>query len=288
MVYAKEVRKVLWITLLLNILVAAAKIVYGFITDAHSMKADGFHSLFDGASNVIGLIGIWLSAKPPDGRHHYGHKKFETMATIGIATLLFLTCIEILKGAFENILNPRFPEVTDLSFGIMVFTMGVNIFVTSYERKRGMALKSDFLIADAKHTMSDLVTSSTVLISLVATKMGFPVVDSLASLFIAVMIGRLGYEIVREASDVLVDASPLIGDDLARVLKVASSVEGVRECHNVRVRGRNDAIHVDCHVLVSSRMSMADAHEIASRVEERIKTEMPEVVDVVVHLEPEE
>ena len=148
-----------------------------------------------------------------------------------------MTCIEILKGAFENILNPRFPEVTDLSFGIMVFTMGVNIFVTSYERKRGMALKSDFLIADAKHTMSDLVTSSTVLISLVATKMGFPVVDSLASLFIAVMIGRLGYEIVREASDVLVDASPLIGDDLARVLKVASSVEGVRECHNVRVRG---------------------------------------------------
>ena len=288
MVYAKEVRRVLWITLLLNISVAAAKIVYGFITNAHSMKADGFHSLFDGASNVIGLIGIWLSAKPPDGRHHYGHRKFETMATIGIATILFLTCIEILKGAFENILNPRPLEVTELSFGIMVFTMGVNIFVTTYERKRGMALKSDFLIADAKHTMSDLVTSSTVLISLVATKMGFPVVDSLASLFIAVMIGRLGYEIVREASDVLVDASPLIGDDLARVLKVASSVEGVRECHNVRVRGRNDAIHVDCHVLVSSRMSMADAHEIASRVEERIKTEMPEVVDVVVHLEPKE
>ena len=288
MVYAKEVRKVLWITLLLNISVAAAKIVYGFITNAHSMKADGFHSLFDGASNVIGLIGMWLSAKPPDGRHHYGHKKFETMATIGIATLLFLTCIEILKGAFENIINPIPPEVTELSFGIMVFTMGVNIFVTTYEGRRGRALKSDFLIADAKHTMSDLITSSAVLVSLVATKMGIPVIDSVAAFFIAVMIGRLGYKIVREASDVLVDASPLIGDDLARVLKVASSVEGVSECHNVRVRGRNDAIHVDCHVLVSSRMSMADAHEIASRVEERIKTAMPEVVDVVVHLEPKE
>jgi len=288
MVYAKEVRKVLWITLLLNISVAAAKIVYGFITNAHSMKADGFHSLFDGASNVIGLIGMWLSAKPPDGRHHYGHKKFETMATIGIATLLFLTCIEILKGAVGNILHPIPPDVTVFSFGIMVFTMGVNIFVTTYEGRRGRALKSDFLIADAKHTMSDLITSSAVLVSLVATKMGFPVIDSVAAFFIAVMIGRLGYEIVREASDVLVDASPLRGDGLARVLKVASSVEGVRECHNVRVRGRNDAIHVDCHVLVSSRMSMADAHEIASRVEERIKTEMPEVVDVVVHLEPQE
>jgi cation diffusion facilitator family transporter len=192
MVYAKKVRRVLWITLLLNISVAAAKIVFGFITNVYSMKADGFHSLFDGASNVIGLIGIWLSAKPPDGRHHYGHKKFETMATIGIATILFLTCIEILKGALENIMSPRSPEVTELSFGIMIFTMGVNIFVTSYEGRRGMALKSDFLIADAKHTMSDLITSSTVLISLVATKMGFPVVDSLASLFIAVMIGPWG------------------------------------------------------------------------------------------------
>ena len=288
MVYAKEVRKVLWITLLLNIIVAAAKIGYGFITNAQSMQADGFHSLFDGTSNVIGLIGMWLAAKPPDGRHHYGHKKFETMATIGIATILFLTCIEILKGAVGNILYPISPNVTVFSYGIMVFTMGVNIFVTSYEGRRGRELKSDFLIADAKHTMSDLITSSAVLISLAAIKMGFPVIDSIASLFIAVMIGRLGYEIVREASDVLVDASPLIGDDLVRVLKVASSVEGVRECHNVRVRGRNDAIHVDCHVLVSSVMSMADAHEIASRVEERIKTEMPEVVDVVVHLEPEE
>lgn len=288
MVYALEVRKVLWITLLLNIFGAIVKIFYGYLAGINSIQADGVHSLFDGASNVIGLIGMWLSAKPPDGRHHYGHKKFETMATIGIATLLFLTCIEILKGAFENIINPIPPEVTELSFGIMVFTMGVNIFVTTYEGRRGRALKSDFLIADAKHTMSDLITSSAVLVSLVATKMGIPVIDSVAAFFIAVMIGRLGYKIVREASDVLVDASPLLGDDLARVLKVASSVEGVSECHNVRVRGRNDAIHVDCHVLVSSRMSMADAHEIASRVEERIKTAMPEVVDVVVHLEPKE
>lgn len=286
--YSKDVRKVLWVTLLLNLAVAAVKIVYGVITNAQSMQADGFHSLFDGTSNVIGIIGIWLSAKPPDIKHHYGHKKFETMATIGIATLLFLTCVEILKRAVWNIMDPMPIQVTKLSFGIMIFTMGVNIFVTVYEGRRGRAFKSDFLMADAKHTMSDLIASTTVLVSLVATKMGYHIIDPIAAFFIALMIGRLGYGILLEASDVLVDASPLNDAELAKVLALARSVEGVKDCHNVRVRGRNDAVHVDCHVLVPHGMSMGHAHEIASKVEELIKTKMPEVVDVVVHLEPKE
>lgn len=285
---SKQVRKVLWITLLLNLSVAVVKIVYGLITNSQSMQADGFHSLFDGTSNIIGLIGIWLSAKPPDIKHHYGHKKFETMATIGIATLLFLTCIEILKRAVENFMHPMPVQVTTISFGIMLFTMGANIFVTAYEGRRGRALKSDFLIADARHTMSDIITSMTVLVSLAATKMGYHAIDSVAAFFIAFMIARLGYGILMEASDVLVDASPLEDADLAKVLALACSVEGVKDCHNVRVRGRNDAIHVDCHVLVSPGMSMGHAHDIANKVEEVIKTKMPEVVDVIVHLEPEE
>lgn len=288
MVYAKEVRKVLWVTLLLNLFVALLKIIYGFSAGINSMQADGFHSLFDGTSNVIGLIGIWLSAKPPDKDHHYGHKKFETIATIGIATLLFLTCIEILQKAVGNFLNPTSPEVTGLSFGIIIFTMGVNIFVTSYESRTGKALKSDFLIADARHTMSDLITSSAVLISLAASRMGYPAVDSAAALFIAVMIGRLGYKIARDASDVLVDASPLIGADLAKIEAIAASVEGVRECHNVRVRGRCDAVHLDCHLLFSPETSIQKAHEISEKVEKKIKTEMPDIVDVVIHLEPQE
>lgn len=288
MSYANEVRKVLWITLLLNIFGAVIKISYGYLAGINSVQADGFHSFFDGASNVIGLIGIWLAAKPPDVRHHYGHKKFETMATIGIATLLFLACIEILKTAVQSILTPKSLVITEASFGIMFVTMGINLFVTTYEHRRGKALKSDFLMADAKHTMSDVLASSIVLISLAATRMGYPYVDSVATLIIAVMIGRLGYDIVKEASHVLVDASPLINDDFARIEAIANSVEGVEECHSVRVRGRGDAIHLDCHILVSPDMTMKRAHEVAEKVEKKIKAEMPDVVDVVIHLEPQE
>ncbi|HLB05136.1 MAG TPA: cation diffusion facilitator family transporter [Thermodesulfobacteriota bacterium] len=288
MVYALEVRKVLWITLLLNIFGAIVKIFYGYLAGINSIQADGVHSLFDGASNVIGLIGIWLASKPPDGTHHYGYKKFETMATVGIATLLFIACIEVFKKAAEQFLSPKPLVVTDLSFGIVIVTMGINLFVTTYEYRRGKTLKSDFLVADAKHTMSDLLASFVVLISLTAGRMGYPIIDPIATLVIAVMIGHLGYDIIKEASHVLVDASPLISSDMAKIEAIANSVEGVRECHNIRVRGRGDAVHLDCHILVSPHMTMQDAHDVAERVEERIKSEMPYVIDVVIHLEPEE
>lgn len=288
MVYALEVRKVLWITLLLNIFGAIVKIFYGYLAGINSIQADGVHSLFDGASNVIGLIGIWLASKPPDRTHHYGHKKFETMATVGIATLLFIACIEVFKKAAEQFLSPKPLVVTDLSFGIVMATMGINLFVTTYEYRRGKALKSDFLVADAKHTMSDLLASFVVLISLTAGRMGYPIIDPIATVVIAVMIGHLGYDIIKEASHVLVDASPLISSDLAKIEAIAISVEGVRECHNIRVRGRGDAVHLDCHILVSPHMTMQDAHDVAEKVEERIKSEMPDVIDVVIHLEPQE
>jgi len=194
MVYALEVRKVLWITLLLNIFGAIVKIFYGYLAGINSIQADGVHSLFDGASNVIGLIGIWLASKPPDGTHHYGYKKFETMATVGIATLLFIACIEVFKKAAEQFLSPKPLVVTDLSFGIVIVTMGINLFVTTYEYRRGKTLKSDFLVADAKHTMSDLLASFVVLISLTAGRMGYPIIDPIATLVIAVMIGHLGYD----------------------------------------------------------------------------------------------
>lgn len=286
MIYAKEVRKVLWLTLALNLLVAAVKIAYGYLSGINSIQADGFHSTFDGTSNIVGLVGIWIAAKPPDESHHYGHKKFETMATVGIATLLFLACIQIIQKAVRNLLNPAPLIVGDASFAIVIVTMAINLFVLLYEYRKGKKLQSDFLVADAKHTASDFLASTIVLSSLVGMRLGYPYLDSVASIVIACMIGYVGYDIIKEASHVLADASPLLTSDVARIEAVAMSVEGVKECHKMRVRGRADAVHVDCHLLVLPEMSINDAHEIASRVEKKIKQEMPQVVDVVVHLEP--
>lgn len=282
--YPAQVRKVLIATLILNVLVALAKAVYGFITNSVAMVSDGFHSFFDGASNVIGLVGIWIASNPPDEKHPYGHKKYETLFTIIIAVMLFTTCFEILKKVYQSFHEDHKTLVTQTSFLIMIMTTGVNIFVMLYEKRKGKQLGSEFLIADAKHTKSDIVVSLTVIASLVFSRMGYPHADVIVGLIIAIFIARIGYEILKDASNVLVDTVCL---NTRAVESLVNSLDGVRGCHDIRTRGSENSIYLDLHVLVGRNLSTEKSHEIADSIEETIKREFPSVVDIVVHVEPE-
>jgi cation diffusion facilitator family transporter len=282
--YSSQVRKVLIYTLILNALVAVAKVVYGLMTNSVAMMSDGFHSVFDGTSNVIGLIGIWIASHPPDEKHPYGHKKYETLFTIIIAVMLFTTCFEILKKVYQSFHEEHITDVTQTSFLIMLVTMGVNIFVMLYEKTKGKLLGSEFLIADAKHTKSDILVSLTVIMSLVFTKMGYPRADVLVGLIITVFIAKIGYEILKNASDVLVDTVCL---DTSAIEFVVSSIEGAKGCHEIRTRGSMNAIYLDLHVVVDRDISTEKSHSIADNIEENIKKKFPSVIDIVVHIEPE-
>lgn len=282
--YSSQVRKVLIYTLILNALVAGAKVIYGLITNSVAMMSDGFHSVFDSTSNVIGLIGIWIASRPPDEKHPYGHKKYETLFTIIIAVMLFTTCFEILKKAYQSFHEDHRTNVTQTSFLIMLVTMGVNIFVMFYEKKKGKLLGSEFLIADAKHTKSDILVSLTVIMSLVFTKMGYHRADIIVGLIIAVFIAKIGYEILKNASEVLVDTVCM---DTSAIEFVVSSVEGAKGCHEIRTRGSVNAIYLDLHVVVDRNISTEKSHSIADSIEEKIKKNFPSVVDIVVHIEPE-
>src|SRR5262245_4742197 len=141
----QQAKSVLLLTLLLNLAVAGAKLVWGRWTNSLSMQADGFHSLFDGASNIIGLVGIWAARRPPDDCHPYGHKKFETFAAFGISVLLFLTCYHILESSYKRLQTEVAPQAAPLSFVIMLGAMGINFFVAWWETKKGRELKSDVL-----------------------------------------------------------------------------------------------------------------------------------------------
>ncbi len=165
---ARETRRVLWIVLWLNLGVAAAKFGYGLLTGSVSMQADGIHSSFDGMSNVIGLFGLWAAAHPPNAQYPYGHKKYETFAAAGIGLLLFGTCLYILWNSYLHWRESVVPEVTGLSFGIMLGTMAVNWGVMTWEHRRGKILQSEILVADSLHTASDILSSLSVLIGLAA------------------------------------------------------------------------------------------------------------------------
>ena len=279
-----QIRKVLLYTFALNAAVAIAKVIYGYITNSIAMTSDGFHSLFDGVSNIVGLIGIWIAYHPPDENHPYGHKKYETLFTIIISVMIFVTCFQILKQVYHSIVEYHKTEVTGVSFAVMFVTMAVNIFVAIYERKKGIELKSEFLVADAMHTKSDILASIGVIVSLIITKSGYRIADTIAGLVIAFLIARIGYEILKKASDVLVDT---ICIDTTALVGVIKSVEGVKGCHGIRTRGTEHSINLDVHILVDPRMSIEKAHEVADSVEERVKSSFPAVTDIVVHIEPE-
>ncbi len=280
----REVRWVLWAVFGLNLLVALAKLIYGVVTASLSMQADGFHSLFDGVSNIVGLTGLWLAAAPPDEVHPYGHKKYETLAAASIGAMLLGTCVYLLWTSYTHWQGSVQPQVTRASFMIMLGTMAINYGVMRWERGKGQALRSEILVADSHHTGSDLLTSCSVLVGLVAVKLGYPAMDPIVAVVIAAIIARTAWSVLVETSQSLTDMARL---DPEQVRAVVLRNAGVLDCHKIRTRGLPHHIFVDLSVHVSAVMTVGDSHDLAHRVEESIKERFDGVAEVIVHVEPE-
>lgn len=172
------VRRVLLITLLLNIFVMVLKAFVGTLTGSLSLLADALHSVTDSANNVLGLITSRFSSPYPDREHPYGHQKFEAVGALGIAAFLGIACFEIIQGAVEKIINGGKPvKITPSELWILLLVLGVNIFVAFYERRVGRRVKSNILIADATHTMSDIWVTITVIAGLIGVWLGYQWLD---------------------------------------------------------------------------------------------------------------
>ena len=280
----RDIRHILLIILALNWVVALAKIFYGYVTNFTSMMADGFHSLADGASNVIGLIGITLARRPPDKDHPYGHKKYETLFAMAIAGMLFFVCFNIFSEGIKRLHSHAAPQIDAVSMIVMLITMFINIFVMTYEYRAGKRLNSDILVSDSLHTKADIFTSASVIIAMIVIKLGYPILDPIVTIMIAFFIAYAAFSIAKDSSKVLCDEI-VISDD-KRIADVVMTVKGVMACHKIRTRGRVDDIHVDLHVQVSPYMHVDRAHDISFRIEGAIKSCISGVTDVVVHIEP--
>ncbi|RKY32066.1 MAG: cation transporter [Candidatus Omnitrophota bacterium] len=282
----QKIKKILLGILALNWLVALAKILLGVITRSASITADGFHSLSDGASNIIGLIGIKVASKPKDEDHPYGHRKYETFFSLGIALLLFIIAVNLFREGFNRIFNPVTPTVDIRSFAVMLTTLLINLAVMRYELKKGKALTSDILISDAMHTRADIFITISVILGLVVIKLGAPILDPIITIIISLFIAWSGLKITRQSQAVLVDTAPIV--DMKKIVDVVISVKGVKACHKIRTRGRPDDIYLDLHVQVNPDMHMETAHNISYQIENAIKKAIPGICDVVVHMEPKD
>ncbi|MCC7518751.1 MAG: cation transporter [Verrucomicrobiae bacterium] len=277
---SRIVKRIFWVTLALNLAVAAAKFVFAAWTHSLSIFSDGLHSLMDGSSNVIALVALRIAEQPPDEDHPYGHRKFETLGAMGISALLCLAAWEILTGAWQRIVHPvKLPEVNAWVLAGMVGLIGVNIMVALYERHWGRKLQNPLLLADAEHTKSDVLATALALVAMFAAFFEWYWMDTVSAVAIVGLILWAAYGIVRDSAMTLSDARRL---DPLPIRHLVEEIEGVRNCHMVRSHGTPTNVHVDLHIVVSPKLSSQRTFEIENAVIARIKQAYPQVAEVTI------
>ena len=298
------IARVLVRVFVLNLGVAVAKIGFGYFSGAVSVLSDGFHSLIDASSNVVGLIGIRAASQPPDADHPYGHRKFETVASGAFVGFTALVMLEVLRNAFNHFVGKTPAHaITTASFVVMVVTVAVNLVVIWYESREAKRLSSEMLAADAMQTRADVWSSLTVIAALAGTRLGWPILDPLGALIVALAGTRLGWDILDPIAALVVAAfigyggwtifhatTGILSDRVVMqdtdVEHVVMSVPGVLGCHQIRTRGSEDHVFLDLHVWLPPEMPLVEAHDISHVVKDKLMARYPNIADAIIHIEP--
>lgn len=277
------VRRVLIITLLLNLFVMILKAVVGTLTGSLSLLADALHSVTDSANNILGLIASAFSSPKPDREHPYGHLKFEAVGALGISAFLGIACFEILQGAVEGIFKGRnLVKISPPELWLLLLVLGVNIFVAFYERRVGKSVGSPILIADAKHTMSDIWVTISVIGGLIGVWLGYQWLDLVLAFPVALLVFWSGWSVLKENLPWLVDQMAIAPE---AIYDIAVSVPGVVNCHEIASRGvLGRQVFIEMHLIVDSP-DVEAAHHITEEVEKRLE-ERFSPVRILIHVEP--
>jgi cation diffusion facilitator family transporter len=281
--HRSTVQKVLIITLVLNLFVMVLKAVIGVLTGSLSLLADALHSVTDSASNVLGLVTSRFSSPAPDREHPYGHQKFEGVGALGIAAFLGIACFEIFQGAVERIIKGGQPvKISALQLWLLLIVLGVNIFVAYYERAEGKRVGSTILIADAKHTMSDVWVTISVIGGLIGVWLGYQFLDLVLAFPVALLVFWSGWSVIKDNLPWLVDHMAIAPEVIH---KIALSVPGVINCHDIASRGIvGRQVFIEMHLIVDAK-DVETAHQITEAVETQLE-ERFHPVRVLIHVEP--
>jgi cation diffusion facilitator family transporter len=283
--YGPGVRRVLWITLALNVAVCAVKAAVGFATGSLAVLADALHSLTDGANNVLGLVVTRWSTTPADREHPYGHQKFEAMGALAIAALLGIACFEVVKTAIARLLEdaPRLVTMDAAGLALLVLVLGVNVFVAWYERRAGRRLNSPLLLADAHHTFGDIWITLGVIAGAIGLWLtGWQWLDVALAVPVAAAVLWSGWNVLRGNLPWLVDEMAIAPES---VHQLALSVPGVVDCHDIASRGLiGRQVFVEMH-LITSAPDVETSHRITEEIERRL-AERFGPVHATIHVEP--
>ena len=280
--------RVTYVGALVNIFLTIIKIGMGLLGQSAALIADGIHSLSDLISDLFVIVAIKLGSREADYDHPYGHRRFETMTTVLLGLGLVVVAGGIAWDASERILHPeKLLSPNRDTLGIAVISILANEWLFHYTKRVGKVTRSKLLLANAWHHRSDALSSVIVLLGIGAVMIGYPFADAAAAVVVALMIAKMGISLVMESINELVD-SALPEDVVKEIRQVIQQTQGVKSIHLLRTRRMGEDACVDTHIVVDSRISVSEGHIIGDEVRDNLKTQVADVADVLVHIDPED
>ncbi|WKY47366.1 cation diffusion facilitator family transporter [Eubacteriaceae bacterium ES3] len=286
--FQKVIRQVSVVSIIGNIILSLFKLMAGIMAHSNAMISDAIHSASDVFSTFVVLIGVKLASQESDKEHPYGHERMECVAAIILAGILFVTGLGIGFEALKNILAGNYKNLAAPGMMALVAAL-VSIIAKEamywYARINARKIDSSALMADAWHHRSDALSSVGALIGIMGARMGFPIMDSVASLIIFVFIARASYDIFRDAVDKMVDHS--CGEETEQQIHdCVIRNDQVLGIDLLRTRKFGNKIYVDIEIGVERTYTLQRAHEIAEGVHKNIEESFPKVKHIMVHVNP--
>ena len=286
--FQKTANTVSSVTIIGNVILSFFKFLAGFIAHSHAMISDAIHSASDVFSTIVVIIGIKLASKEPDKEHPYGHERLECVTAIILAIILFITGLKIGVDALENIFQESQSELTVpgmlalIAAIVSIVSKEAMFWYTRYYAKR---IDSDALMADAWHHRSDAFSSIGALIGIGGARLGFPIMDPIASLFIFWFIAKAALDIFKDAIDKMIDHS-CDEETEKHIRECVMKNENVIGIELLKTRIFGNKIYVDVEIQVDSIYTLEEAHLIANDVHNTIEETFPKVKHIMVYLTP--
>jgi len=271
-----------------NLMLAVVKLAVGLLAHSSALVADGFHSLSDLISDGMVYLAAKHSAKAADQDHPYGHARIETALTVGLGLLLVLVALAIIYDGVNRMLHPQLLLVPGLTaVAVAVLSIVANEGLYHYTMRVAKKVRSELLKANAWHHRTDSISSFIVVVGLVGAQFGLDYLDAVASVLVAVMIILVGWQLVWRGLSELVDKG-LEPEKLATIRSIISGVAGVEDMHLLRTRQMGGDALVDVHIQVQPHLSVSEGHQISEFVRRMLLSDVDEVTDVTVHIDPED
>jgi len=272
-----------WVSVVINTLLFAVKLVLALISSSISLMADAIHTLSDVVSSTVVIWGFKEVEKPADAEHPYGHGRAEYIATLVIAILLAVVGIEFIQSSIKRILDPQLIAVNWWMISAIVATIVLKEMTARYAEFLSHRISSGTLQADAWHHRTDAISSVLVVIAMIAGQFGFHHLDGYAGVGVALIILWTAYEISRDAIDDLIGKPPA-DEELEAIRQAAMGIEGVLGTHDISVHSYGSDKFTSIHIEVDARQHTLKTHDIAEAVEEVINTNLQ--VNPTVHVDP--